>query len=226
MTETDIDKVVANIDAVRSADRRFLVAIAGAPASGKSTLAANVVKAIADRDGADAAALVPMDGYHLDNADLDARGLRAVKGAPQTFDVTAFVALIRRIRSDVGPIRYPLFDRVLDATVPDAGALAANTPVVVVEGNYLLLQDPVWSDLAALFDLTVFLSVPMAELRARLVDRWLTHGLSQAEAEARTEGNDIVNARYVIAHSAPAHLTLGSGVGEAVQEGAGTTWRV
>lgn len=216
MYETEIKKVVARIDAVRCMDRRLLVAIAGGPASGKSTLAARVVETIVDRDGAGAAALVPMDGYHLDNAELDARGLRAVKGAPQTFDVAGFVALIRKIRSDAGPIRYPLFDRARDATMPDAGTLAAGTPVVVVEGNYLLLEDPVWSNLAGLFDLTVFLSVPLAKLRARLVERWLTHGLSQAEAEARAEGNDIVNAKHVIAHSAPAQLTLGSGVGETV----------
>ncbi len=216
MHNGDIAAILSRVDAMNRAGNRTLVAIAGAPASGKSTLAADLVDAVVARDGAAAAALVPMDGYHLDNADLDARGLRAVKGAPQTFDAEAFVALIRKIRTDTGPVRYPLFDRALDATVPDAGVLAAGTPLVVVEGNYLLLQDRVWSDLADLFDLTVFLSVPLSELRARLVARWLTYGLSLVEAQARAEGNDIVNAKHVIAHSAPAHLTLGSGGVETV----------
>ncbi len=216
MHNSDVAAVMAHIDALDRLGERTLVAIAGPPASGKSTLAAGLVDAVVARDGAGAAALVPMDGYHLDNTDLEARGLSEVKGAPQTFDAEAFVALIRKIRTDDGPIGYPLFDRALDATVPDAGVLAAGTPLVVVEGNYLLLQDGVWSELADLFDLTVFLSAPLSELRARLVERWLSYGLSPTEAEARAEGNDIVNAKHVIAKSAPAYLTLGSGVGETV----------
>lgn len=217
MPDKALDAILTRVEAARRAGARVLVGIAGAPASGKSTLAAGLVDAIVARDGAGAAALVPMDGYHLDNADLDARGLRAVKGAPQTFDAAGFVALVRRIAAEDGPIRYPLFDRARDRTIPDAGQLAAGTPVVVFEGNYLLLQDPAWADLAGLFDVTVMLSVPLSELRARLVDRWLHHGLSRSEAEARAEGNDIVNARLVIDNSAPAHLTLGVGADEQIQ---------
>ena len=209
----DIETIVARIDAVRRPGDRTLVAIAGAPGSGKSTLAQTLVDAIAARDGTGSAALVPMDGFHLDNADLDALGLRDVKGAPQTFDAAGFVALVRRIRADDGPARYPLFDRALDRTVPEAGHLAARTPVVVFEGNYLLLRDGAWAGLSDLFDVTVFLSVPMNELRARLVARWLSHGLSQPAAEQRAEGNDMVNARAIVANSAPADLVLGPGAG-------------
>ncbi len=211
MTDATVDAILARVDASRKAVGRVLVGIAGAPASGKSTLAEQVVAALVARDGAGCAALVPMDGYHLDNTVLDARGLRAVKGAPQTFDAEGFVALMRRIKAQDGPIRYPLFDRRLDATVPDAGRVDATTPVVVVEGNYLLLQDPPWADLAHLFDLTVMLSVPLDELRARLVRRWLDHGLSPEQAQTRAEGNDIVNAARVIADSTRADLIVGPG---------------
>lgn len=205
--------VLARVDTVRPTGGRVLVAIAGAPGSGKSTLAEGLVDVIRARDGNTAAAVVPMDGFHLDNADLDAQGLRAVKGAPQTFDVDGFVALVRAIRANSGAVRYPLFDRALDRTLPDAGTLAADTPVVVFEGNYLLLDEPGWADLSSCFDVTVMLSVPLDELRARLIDRWRGHGLSPADAVARAESNDIVNARRVIANSAAAHLTIGPGTG-------------
>lgn len=209
-TEQAIEQILDRIDRARDERSRILVGIAGAPASGKSTLADELVKVIVARDGAGTAALVPMDGYHLDNAELDARGLRHIKGAPQTFDALRFLALVREIKQDAGPVSYPCFDRVSDRTIPDAGHLAAGTPVVVIEGNYLLLNKPVWANLGALFDVTVMLSVPLSELRTRLVNRWLTHGLSRADAEARADGNDIANSRQVIKNSASAHLTLGS----------------
>lgn len=213
MFSDEIAAILQRVDAARVTTERVLVAIAGAPGSGKSTLADELVNAIRTRDGNGTAAVVPMDGFHLDNAELDAQGLRAVKGAPQTFDVTGFVALVRAIRANAGAVRYPLFDRALDRTLPGAGTLAADTPVVVFEGNYLLLDEPDWADLADLFDVTVMLSVPLDALRARLIDRWLGYGLSPADAKARAESNDIANARRVITHSAAAHLTIESGNG-------------
>ncbi|MBR2656872.1 MAG: uridine kinase [Loktanella sp.] len=210
--------IVAQLHKYRSKAGRVVVGIAGAPASGKSTIAADVVRAIVARDGAGSAVLVPMDGYHLENAQLDLMGLRHVKGAPQTFDVTGFVGLVRAIGSQSDVIRYPLFDRAQDKTVPDAGQLDPTTPVVVVEGNYLLLQQDGWQDLHPLFDLTVMLSVPMEELRTRLVNRWVSFGFSQFDATARAEENDIPNAKTVIGSSAAAHLTLRVSAQEKLQE--------
>lgn len=213
MTQESDDRAVARIldrvDAVLANDPRVLVAIAGAPASGKSTFAEKLVTAIRQRDGADAAVLVPMDGYHLENDVLDARGLRHVKGAPQTFDAEAFLSLVRRIRHNAGATLYPLFDRAADRTVPDAGQVGADTRVVVFEGNYLLLNAPVWADLADHFDVKIMLAVPMAELRNRLIDRWLSYGFSRPDAEVRAMGNDMVNAQIVIENSAAADLTFG-----------------
>jgi pantothenate kinase len=201
---------------------RRVVGIAGPPGSGKSTLAAHVVARLNAGAGAEAdaeagagaaprAALLPMDGFHLDNAELDARGLRAVKGAPETFDVAAFTALLRRLRAAEDDIRYPLFDRAADRTLPDAGRLAAETPIVVVEGNYLLLQDGAWAGLRPLFDATVLIAPPMEVLEARLIARWTGFGLPREEAVARARGNDLVNARRVLDGSAPADLVLPGG---------------
>ena len=204
----DADVILQRLDAARRSGGRVLVAVAGPPGSGKSTLAERLVTTINARDGAGTAALLPMDGFHLDNAELDALGLRAVKGAPRTFDAAGFVSLLRDVRAAEGDLHYPLFDRARDSTRPDAGYLAQSTPVIVVEGNYLLLQDGPWADLKPLFDVTVMLSVPFVVLRERLVQRWLDHGLSRPDAEARAGGNDIPNAQTVMTGSAPADLTL------------------
>lgn len=209
-----LETLMHRVDALRAGDGRVLVGVAGAPGSGKSTVADQLVAAIRDRDGPSAAALLPMDGFHRDNAELDAMGLRAVKGAPETFDADAFVALVRAVRTARHDISYPLFDRAQDRTLPDAGTLPAATPIVVFEGNYLLLRDAPWADLGPLFDLTVMLSVPIAELRARLIQRWLDHGLSREDATHRAEGNDIPNAEAVIARSATADLVLPNGASD------------
>lgn len=210
MTSEAVAKIVSALASAPDKQGRKLVGIAGAPASGKSTLAAQLVADLQRSTGPKAAALVPMDGFHLDNAELDAMGLRHLKGAPQTFDVAGFVKLVRAVRAQADTLRYPLFDRAQDKTLPDAGQLDRDVPIIVFEGNYLLLRDPSWSDLRDLFDLTVMLSVPMDELRDRLVARWLTYRLTHDQAVARAESNDIPNARLVIAKSAPADLTLAS----------------
>ncbi|MGS4944707.1 uridine kinase [Meridianimarinicoccus sp. RP-17] len=200
--------VLALIDGLPHPDGRIMIGIAGPPGSGKSTLADRVVAALNDRRGDGAAALLPMDGYHLDNATLDARGLRAVKGAPDTFDAAGFVALVRRIRHEAGDLRYPLFDRAADSTVPDAGFLRADTEIVVAEGNYLLLRDGAWADLRDIFDATVMIAPPIAVLEERLIERWLSYGLSPEAAATRARGNDLANARTVLALSAAADLHI------------------
>lgn len=187
---------------------RNLIAIAGPPGGGKSTVAEALVGALNEYNGAGHAALVPMDGYHLDNTVLDARGLRAVKGAPETFDAAGFAALVNRIRSETGPIRYPLFDRAQDCAVADVGELSAETRFAVIEGNYLLCDLPVWRDLAPLFDLAIMLHVPIATLEARLIQRWLDQGFSPEAAAQRARGNDLANARTVLERSVTADLTL------------------
>lgn len=179
---------------------RHVVAIVGAPGSGKSTLAERLVA------GLDGAVLVPMDGFHLDNRLLDQEGLRARKGAPETFDAEGFLTLIRRLKGG-GEVVYPVFDRTRDLAIAGAGRVAADRGVVVVEGNYLLLDRPVWRELAGLWDLSVTLDVPVEELRRRLVARWQGLGRSPAEVMAHLE-NDLGNAEMVSAQSLPADLVV------------------
>lgn len=184
---------------------RFILAIAGPPGSGKSTLSEALLEALEAR-APGAAALVPMDGFHLDNALLDARGLRARKGAPETFDTEGLACLLARIRAGGCDVLAPVFDRALDLARAGARLIPATARIVLVEGNYLLLDSPPWSALEKIFDRALMLEVPEDELRRRLIARWLGHGRDLRAAEAWAEGNDLPNARRVVKASRAADL--------------------
>ncbi|MCA0850671.1 nucleoside/nucleotide kinase family protein [Salipiger thiooxidans] len=189
------------IEAARSSPR-CLVALAGPPAVGKSTLAERLARGLGPM-----AQVIPMDGFHRDNDWLDAHGLRARKGAPETFDAEAFVALVREIRAGASPA-YPLFDRTADRTLPGAGQVDPTARVLIFEGNYLLLDRAPWHDLAPLWDITVSLVIDEGMLTRRLVQRWLDHGLSASEALARAESNDLPNGRVILRESRRADYRL------------------
>lgn len=201
-----VNAVSSRIHEALEGRSRVLVAVAGAPGSGKSTLAAELARRLNAQKVA--TVIVPMDGFHLDNAVLDARGMRRRKGAPETFDAAGFIHLVRRLIQGEEVIA-PIFDRARDIAVAGAQVVPAPTRVVVVEGNYLLFDESPWRDLASLWDIAVRIEVPTDELRRRLIQRWLDHGLSHAAARARAEGNDIPNAERVLARALPAMLTLG-----------------
>jgi pantothenate kinase len=184
---------------------RRVVALAGPPASGKSTTAESIVAGL--RAAGRTAEVVPMDGFHLDNADLDAAGLRTRKGAPETFDAEGLLDLVRRAKAG-GAVAYPTFDRARDAVMPDGGRLEDATEIALFEGNYLLLDEDPWRDLHALWDATVFLDVAEGVLEARLLERWRL--FDPDNAEARAQGNDLPNARRVMAGSAPPTYTIRS----------------
>lgn len=190
---------------------RRLVAVAGPPGSGKSTFAERLHAALA---GHMAAEVLPMDGYHYDDIVLNARGHRARKGAPHTFDVDGFAAMLARLRADDGrDVAVPVFDRSIEIARSGARIIPAATRLVIVEGNYLLLDDPAWAQLRPLFDATVFLRVPETELARRLAARWEGYGMDAATVRAKCEGNDLPNARLVNASSVPADYEVAN-VGE------------
>ena len=184
---------------------RFLVALAGPPGAGKSTLAAELVGLL----GIGAKA-VPMDGFHYDDGVLNARGARARKGAPDTFDVRGFQHLLGRLRVEE-EVAIPLFDRDLEISRAGADIITADDRLLVVEGNYLLLDDAPWPELRPMFDLTVWIDVPEAELDRRLVARWAHYGKTPEAARAWIDSNDMPNIRRV---------TLGSGKADLVLRGA------
>ena len=198
-------QLAATIRAKAQAQGRFLTALAGPPGAGKSTLAAELVAALGQ--GAKA---VPMDGFHYDDAVLIARGARARKGAPDTFDVAGFRHLLTRLRTE-DEVAIPLFDRDLEISRAGADIVGPQDRILIVEGNYLLLNEAPWPDLAPLFDLTIWIDVPEAELDRRLLARWAHYGKTPAEARAWIDGNDMPNIRRVVAGSRPANLVIRQG---------------
>lgn len=200
-----LDQLAEKILALPDGGARKLVAFVGAPASGKSTVTEALAAAL--RDHGRAAQVVPMDGFHLDNAILDQRGLRSRKGAPETFDVDGFSAMVARLKAG-GDVVYPLFDRSLDKAIAGAELIGADTYIAILEGNYLLFDAPVWRELAAQWDVSVWLDTPLDVLRARLVQRWLDHDHTLEEAEARADGNGMANAARIAAHRLPADFVM------------------
>ena len=188
-----------------------MVAIAGPPGSGKSTLAELLQNAIAA--GGDTAAVVPMDGFHFDDIVLEARGQRARKGAPFTFDVAGFSILLKRIRAREPGVAIPVFDRNLELSRNAAAIVGADTRFILIEGNYLLLSRAPWRELRSLFDFTIFLSVSVAALEERLVQRWLGHGYDLNYATSWIASNDRPNINEVMTQSLAADLTIGTPAG-------------
>jgi pantothenate kinase len=189
---------------------RQIVAIVGAPGSGKSTLAERLVARL--NEGAEgSAALLPMDGYHYDDCVLVERGLRARKGAPETFDALGLLHMLDRLkRNEEDEIAVPVFDRELEISRAGARMIPSAVRALIVEGNYLLLDHEPWSRLRAMFDMTVAVDAPEDVLQRRLVDRWQGYGLPPPEIKAKVEGNDLPNGRYVVSKSGPADFVLRS----------------
>src|SRR6056297_25740 len=150
--------LVERIAQTRPKGRRLLAAIAGPPGSGKSTLAEAVVARLGE-----GAALMPMDGFHLDDRLLEPRGLLPRKGAPETFDFDGFEHALRRVASEPLVV-LPIFDRTREIAIAGAQEIAEDTKIVVVEGNYLCFSESPWDRLLPLWDVSAFLDVPEDEL--------------------------------------------------------------
>ncbi len=174
--------------------RRYLLGVTGPPGAGKSTLAAALVAAL----GADAV-LVPMDGFHRTQAELDRLGIADRKGAPHTFDVDAFVEALGEIRSVVDrPVGVPDFDREAEDPVPGAIAVLPTHRIVVTEGNYLLVGSGGWDRVAPLLDACWYVDTADDDERVRrLIARHVEFGRSPAAAETWVLRSDEANARLI-----------------------------
>lgn len=199
-------KALAELIRARAGSRpgRFLTALAGPPGAGKSTLSAALVRALGP-----GARVVPMDGFHYDDAVLEARGVRSRKGAPETFDVAGFVHLIARLRQE-DEVAIPVFDRSMELSRAAADVVGPEDRFLIVEGNYLLLDEGPWRALDGAFDLTVWIDVPLSELDRRLTDRWAHYGKTPEAARAWIEGNDMPNIRRAIEGSRQADVVIGA----------------
>lgn len=197
-----IDDMASDCTAPRHHERvpagRRIIGIAGCPGAGKSTLAARLAA------GAPGRVLVPMDGFHLAQAELERLGRAGRKGAPDTFDVGGYVALLHRIRSERDETLYaPRFDRHLEEPIANAIAIEPYHDVVVTEGNYLLLDHGGWEHVRPLLDECWFVEEDPGRVE-RLVARHVEHGRAPDAAVAWVRDVDEPNARVVAATRARA----------------------
>ncbi len=189
---SQVDALIDSCVASRERLGRWVLGITGPPGSGKSSLASRVV----DRAGA-VACVAPMDGFHRSNDELEAMGMLELKGVPASFDAESFVAHLERLRGP-GAVPWPTFDRSREETVSGGRMIGRNVQLVVVEGNYLLLDDPPWNRVRQLVDEVWYLDAPEEDLIPRLRAR---HELARTpeDAWAKIQSTDLPNARLVAA---------------------------
>jgi pantothenate kinase len=168
---------------------RTVLGIAGGPGTGKSTIAQRLATELGD-----VAAYVPMDGFHMKHAKLEALGIAADKGMPHTFEGAAFADFLERLKAATGPVSGPGYSRKIEDVVEDAFIVPATAKLLVVEGNYLLLATAPWWRVKPLLDRAIYFEIPVEMVRARLMTRHAEEGLFTAERNrAHIERVDLVN---------------------------------
>lgn len=206
--DPSLDDLLDRVSALRPAPgERVVIGIAGAPGAGKSTLAAAVVAGLVARGIP--SVQVPMDGFHLADVQLDRLGLRAVKGAPATFDGAGYAALLRRLRTERTQTVYaPDFERTLEQPLAGAIAVEPEVEIVVTEGNYLLLQEDPWTATRAECTEVWYVDL-LAEVRLeRLIARHVRFGKDPQAAREWVLRSDEANAALVAGGGEHADLVI------------------
>lgn len=204
------DAALAHLETIAAGlpGRRVALGLAGGPGVGKSTLAAQLVTAL-NETSPGRAALVPMDGFHMKHAKLEAMGETDFKGAPHTFEAGEFVAFLQRLKAATEPVSGPGYSRKIEDTVEDAFTVPAETQILVVEGNYLLLDSGEWAQVKPLLDFSAFVVVPRDMVRARLMKRHGEEGLfSEERNRAHIERNDLPNYDLILTTQDKADLVI------------------
>lgn len=205
MTMT-LDALADDIIQRASDASRFMVAIAGPPGAGKSTLADALHGELIRRG--EKAEVLPMDGFHMDNGILQQRGLLARKGAPETFDVRGFSDILAAVRKADQEVLVPVFDRSREIAIASARAVSPETRFILVEGNYLLLNEEPWAKLKDSYDFSIFVGPTVEVLEQRLRDRWVGYGLDEAGIKAKLYDNDLPNGKRVVENSVRADISI------------------
>jgi pantothenate kinase len=188
------DRFLERLRQLIGAGGRRILGLVGAPGAGKSTLARAILDALPGR-----AVVVPMDGFHLANVELERLRRAARKGAEDTFDSAGYVALLQRLREQRGDqiVYAPAFRREIEEPVAGAIPVMPDVPLVVTEGNYLLVDHGHWKAVRPLLDEVWYVNVDHDLRRERLLARHVTFGRSEAAAEQWVQQTDDVNALLI-----------------------------
>lgn len=209
MADVPFGQLLARARALAGGPGRAILGITGPPAAGKSTLA----RRLREELGA-AAAYVPLDGFHLAHQLLVENGLVERKGAPDTFDAAGYVALLRRLRDPAEGVVYaPRFDRDIEDSIANAIPVPPDVPLVITEGNYLLLRSGPWVQVAGLLDEVWYIDLAEDTRLRRLIGRHMEFGRDSAEARDRATGSDQRNAVLIEAGRDYASLVVSVGRG-------------
>ena len=186
--------------------KRYIVAIAGPPGAGKSTFSQALLLMLKEKSIQ--AKIISMDGFHLDNSILADRNLLDRKGAPATFDTAGFIHLMNRLTNFEDDVVIPEFDRNKDLSIAGSSIISTKDKVLIVEGNYLLIEEEPWTKLKKTWDQTIFINPGIDTLEQRLLNRWLRYGLDTQDAKKRMLSNDLPNARYVLEKSSDSDIQI------------------
>lgn len=192
--------------------RKVIAYLVGAPGVGKTTISHYLEKLSKERQDLTTIRAIGMDGFHFNNAWLETHTvevdgqtvpMKSIKGAPQTFDLDSLMSKIREVKYDEAD--FPIYDRNIHDVVPDA--ISVEAEIILIEGNYLLLKDPRWTNIRTLADYTTFIKADPEMLKSRLIERKVRGGMSQEEAEQFYNTSDGKNVELVLNNSAEADET-------------------
>jgi pantothenate kinase len=199
------DSALERASLLQESSTRYILGIVGKPGVGKSTF----TDFLREHLSQELFAILPMDGFHMSNEELLELGRRDRKGAPDTFDVTSFTQTLAAIKESNGAdIKFPIFKREIEASIPDAGVIPAQAKLVIVEGNYLLHDQSGWEQVGGYLDESWYLQVDDEQRMQRLIARHIAFGKSPEDAKDWSKGTDEANARVIQESEAKADFVV------------------